>query len=237
MAEPPKGGVFWPRRCRTTPAVSEEQASDGAEAARQAGLLRLSLLDQGGPLTRPARRGDRTAAPLLSTAPLRDGPAARAAKPAKRTPSRAETAGQPAASQHGTQRASTPPRRPRPGPARQGRRTSRPASRLPRSRWPGPRGWGNRLPRLYPPVRPGARVGQGQGATRAKQGQAAKPARVAGPAYGPLTMPDPNPNRTPAKPAPAGCSVTRASVERDETPRAVFCPEPSASGIIAAWPP
>jgi hypothetical protein len=26
-----------------------------------------------------------------------------------------------------------------------------------------------------------------------------KPARVAGPAYGPLTMPDPNPGKTPAK--------------------------------------
>ncbi len=62
------------------------------------------------------------------------------------------------------------------------------------------RGWGS-APRLYAPVRPGARVEQGQGATRSHQraGQGCPSCRLA---YGPLPMPDPNPDRTPPKPAP-----------------------------------
>ncbi|GGR81216.1 hypothetical protein GCM10010252_19670 [Streptomyces aureoverticillatus] len=49
-------------------------------------------------------------------------------------------------------------------------------------------------------LRAGARVGQGQGPLVhiAGRGEACP---SCGPAYGPLTMPDPNPNRTPAKAA------------------------------------
>lgn len=67
---------------------------------------------------------------------------------------------------------------------------------------PPTRGRGRRPPRLYPPVRLGARVGQVQGATRSNSGQDQSLPELPD-SVRPLNMPDPNPNRTPAKAAPA----------------------------------
>lgn len=70
--------------------------------------------------------------------------------------------------------------------------------------------WGRSAPRALPTC-------SGRGPRRARPGghsfkfrAGSKPARVRRPAYGPLTMPDPNPNRTPAKAHSA--ALTRVAV-------------------------
>ncbi|GGU93415.1 hypothetical protein GCM10010498_60670 [Streptomyces cavourensis] len=72
------------------------------------------------------------------------------------------------------------------------------------------RRWGRSAPWALP-------TSPGRGPRRARPGghsfkfrAGSQPARVAGPAYGPLTMPDPNPGRTPAK--AHSTALTRAAV-------------------------
>lgn len=60
---------------------------------------------------------------------------------------------------------------------------------------------------------PGPALGKARGPLGHIAGRG-KPARVAGPAYGPLAMPDPRPGRPPAKAAPGRRGTTEKSRSR-----------------------
>ena len=175
-----------PQAIRTRPAAQPGRSTDSQGVPPKRDASKLSLRLQGDPLTRVAR--------------------GTAAHPAC---SRLRHRG-PASDQAAQRRHSGPPEARRKPGAPAWRTLGRRRSDGGELDGTGAQRWGRSAPWALP-------TSPGRGPRRARPGghsfkfrAGSRPARVAGPAYGPLTMPDPNPGRTPAK--PHSTALRRAAV-------------------------
>jgi hypothetical protein len=214
-------GLRGPGMRRLRQIVSPERG----QASAAAGLLRVSLLDQGAPPRGAARRGGPRPPTLLVSA---TAPAAGPLAPQEPEGEPDESGSNP------TARSRTARQRPARHPADVHVLAHQPASpdepippTFTEARYVAEALWlGRPASTALPtsPVRVPRRASPGGHSFKFRAG--AKPARVAGPAYGPLNMPDPRPGRPPAKAAPAGRDVTCTTHQLTRTTRSA---EPHAA--------